>query len=109
MSQETSNVTASTAQTPVGRLNAAVWFEIAVADMARARAFYETILAAKLVTLPNPEFEMVMFPLDDPQGSRARSSAWRVVGRASAARPFTSRSRASSMRCWPASPRPAVK
>jgi predicted enzyme related to lactoylglutathione lyase len=41
---------------------------MAVSDMPRARAFYETILAVKLVAIPNPEWEMFMFPCDDPQG-----------------------------------------
>lgn len=43
------------------------WFEIYVSDMARARAFYETVLAIELQPLPNPDgmeggFEMLMFP-----------------------------------------------
>lgn len=47
--------------------NAAVWFEIPVTDMDRARAFYEAVLATTLVENndgPNP---MLVFPVADPQ------------------------------------------
>lgn len=44
------------------------WFEIAVADMARARAFYETILGTKLVDAAMPGAEMAMFPCDMANG-----------------------------------------
>lgn len=40
------------------------WFEIYVQDMARARAFYETMLALKLERLPGPDIEMWAFPMD---------------------------------------------
>ena len=45
------------------------WFEIYVSDMARARAFYETMLNIEMQPMPNPEamdgsFEMLMFPSD---------------------------------------------
>ncbi len=45
--------------------NSAVWFEIPVTDMARARAFYEAVLKTELLeenTGPNP---MLMFPVAD--------------------------------------------
>ncbi len=46
------------------------WFEIYVSDMARARAFYESMLHIRMQPLPAPEsmedgtFEMLMFPSD---------------------------------------------
>jgi hypothetical protein len=45
------------------------WFEIYVSEMARARAFYETVLNIQMQPLPNPEstvrcLEMLMFPAD---------------------------------------------
>jgi predicted enzyme related to lactoylglutathione lyase len=45
------------------------WFEIYVSDMARAKAFYETVLGIQMQPLPAPEgmeggFEMLMFPSD---------------------------------------------
>ena len=46
--------------------NPVVWFEIYVDDMARARAFYETVLGVTLAPLPAPGgmdgFEMLAFP-----------------------------------------------
>lgn len=53
----------TTTRNPVG------WFEIYVTDMARARAFYETVLDIRMQPLPNPDemkegFEMLMFPSD---------------------------------------------
>lgn len=45
--------------------NPFVWSEIYVQDMARARRFYETVLATKLEEHPVPdgmEMEMVFFP-----------------------------------------------
>ncbi len=44
------------------------WFEIYVQDMARARAFYENVLAVKLDPLPNPgpdPVEMWSWPMKD--------------------------------------------
>lgn len=41
------------------------WFEIYVQDMARARAFYETVLGCKIEALPGVELEMYAFPMDD--------------------------------------------
>ena len=45
--------------------NSAVWFEIPVTDMARAKKFYETVLDTQLLdddSGPNP---MAMFPVED--------------------------------------------
>jgi len=45
--------------------NAAVWFEIPVTDMARAKRFYEAVLATQLIdddSGPNP---MALFPVQD--------------------------------------------
>lgn len=50
--------------------NSVNWFEIYVQDMARARAFYETVLGIRLETLKVPEdpdgpgLEMLAFPGD---------------------------------------------
>jgi predicted enzyme related to lactoylglutathione lyase len=38
------------------------WFEIYVQDMARARAFYEAVLATQLERLEGPDIEMWAFP-----------------------------------------------
>jgi predicted enzyme related to lactoylglutathione lyase len=56
----------STLSNPVG------WFEIHVADMNRARRFYEAVFGRTLSQLPSgdPEMEMWMFS-GDPQGSGA--------------------------------------
>ncbi len=45
------------------------WFEIYVSDMARSKAFYETVLNIEMQPLPVPAgieggFEMLMFPSD---------------------------------------------
>ena len=45
------------------------WFEIYVTDMARSRAFYETVLNIRMQPLAPPDgtegdFEMLMFPSD---------------------------------------------
>jgi predicted enzyme related to lactoylglutathione lyase len=39
------------------------WFEIYVQDMARAKAFYETVFGATLQRLDNPDHEMWAFPM----------------------------------------------
>ena len=39
------------------------WFEIYVQDMARAKAFYESVFEAKLERLNSPELEMWAFPM----------------------------------------------
>src|SRR5690606_21151197 len=54
--------------------NPVVWFEIYVQDMARARAFYETVFQGKLENLPSPNpgegpaMEMCVFPMDQEGG-----------------------------------------
>ena len=50
--------------------NAVGWFEIYVQDMARARAFYESVFEVKLEQLPMSDLEMWMFPMiDDGPGA----------------------------------------
>ena len=44
--------------------NPVIWFEIYVQDMARARAFYETVFLITLERLNSPEIEMWNFPMD---------------------------------------------
>jgi hypothetical protein len=39
------------------------WFEIYVADMARARAFYESVFGVELAELASPGLEMWAFPM----------------------------------------------
>lgn len=39
------------------------WFEIYVQDMARAKAFYETVFGVELTRLEGTEFEMWAFPM----------------------------------------------
>jgi predicted enzyme related to lactoylglutathione lyase len=56
------------------------WFEIYVADMARAKAFYEGVLQIKLEPLPGPEgegpgLEMWMFPGAMEMGNAGCSGA----------------------------------
>lgn len=49
------------------------WFEIYVDDLARAQAFYETVLGTTLQPLPTPEgdvAQMIAFPMD-PEGQGA--------------------------------------
>ncbi len=53
----------SITRNPVG------WFEVYVSDMARASAFYETVLNIHMQPMPIPDdmeggFEMLMFPSD---------------------------------------------
>ena len=45
--------------------NPIVWFEIYVPDLARAKKFYESVLATRLDTLdsPDPNIEMLAFPM----------------------------------------------
>ncbi len=44
--------------------NPAVWFEIYVQDMERARKFYESVLHVKFEKLNSPEIEIWAFPMD---------------------------------------------
>lgn len=48
-------------------MNPVCWFEIYVQDMARAKAFYETMLAVELTPLESPEpgLEMLALPMKD--------------------------------------------
>jgi uncharacterized protein len=39
------------------------WFEIYVQDMARARAFYDSVFATRLERLEGPDIEMWAFPM----------------------------------------------
>ena len=41
------------------------WFEIYVQDMARARRFYEAVLAGSLTRLDSPELELWAFPMEE--------------------------------------------
>ena len=43
--------------------NAVIWFEIMVQDMARAKAFYESVFQVKLERLNTSGFEMWSFPV----------------------------------------------
>ena len=46
--------------------NAVNWFEIYVADMERARKFYEGVLGKEMMPIPSPdEGEMVAFPWEE--------------------------------------------
>jgi hypothetical protein len=45
-------------------MNPVGWFEIYVQDMARAKAFYETVFDTTLEKLPGAEMEMWSFPMD---------------------------------------------
>jgi predicted enzyme related to lactoylglutathione lyase len=51
------------------KTNAINWFEIFVADLGRARAFYETILQDKLVDAGMGECSMAIFPYDNMNGT----------------------------------------
>ena len=46
-------------------VNPVNWFELYVADMARARAFYEAVFAVTLEQLPVEGMEYWSFPMDD--------------------------------------------
>lgn len=52
--------------------NPVIWFEIYADDLARARAFYETVLDVTLEPMPNPnpgdDFQMLAFPSDMANG-----------------------------------------
>ena len=43
--------------------NAVIWFEIMEQDMARAKAFYESVFQVKLERLNSSDFEMWSFPV----------------------------------------------
>ena len=44
------------------KTNPAVWFDIYVQDIARARKFYESVLEVKLEKLNTPDLQMLAFP-----------------------------------------------
>ena len=44
--------------------NPVCWFEIYVQDIARAKAFYETVLGTDLTKMEMPGMEMLTFPMD---------------------------------------------
>ncbi len=46
------------------RNNPAVWFEIYVQDMNRAKKFYESVLQGKLEKLDSPGMDMWTFPME---------------------------------------------
>lgn len=55
------------------------WFEIYVEDMARAKAFYERVLAVELSPLEVPDAEMLTFPMKH-DGSGATGALVRMAG-----------------------------
>lgn len=55
------------------------WFEIYVQDMARARAFYESVFGIQLTRLEGTQFEMWAFP-SQQNGSGATGSLVRIPG-----------------------------
>lgn len=63
--------------------NPVVHFEIYVADMARARAFYEAMLQIQLAPMPNPNpdmpMEMWFFPVDPEQGRNTYGAGGMLV------------------------------
>ncbi len=46
-------------------VNPVIWFEIYVNDMARARAFYESVFELKLEPLPDAGMEYYAFPMQN--------------------------------------------
>lgn len=63
--------------------NPVVHFEIYVADMARAKAFYEAVLGTTLERMPNPtpevEMDMWTFPMDRDTGMTAYGAGGMLV------------------------------
>ena len=55
------------------------WFEIYVQDMARAKAFYETVLGVQLSKLGGTELDMLAFPMQQ-DGSGATGALVRMPG-----------------------------
>ena len=47
--------------------NAISWFEIPATDLERAQRFYETIFDVSLIPMDMDNFQMRMFPIEDPQ------------------------------------------
>ena len=46
--------------------NAISWFEIPAVDINRAQKFYETIFDMKMDAVDHEEYQMRMFPIEDP-------------------------------------------
>jgi predicted enzyme related to lactoylglutathione lyase len=55
--------------------NAAVWFEIYVQDMPRAKKFYETVLQKKLSELKSPAGDLEMWAFEGDQNSYGTAGA----------------------------------
>jgi uncharacterized protein len=51
--------------------NAINWFEIPVTDIARAKAFYESIFEVKMEEMEMPGMQYAMFPFDPSKGKIA--------------------------------------
>jgi uncharacterized protein len=51
--------------------NAINWFEIPVTDIARAKAFYESIFEIKMEEMEMPGMQYAMFPFDPSKGNIA--------------------------------------
>lgn len=49
---------------PMIRSNPVGWFELYVQDMARAKAFYESVFQLTLAPLESPDLEMWAFPME---------------------------------------------
>jgi predicted enzyme related to lactoylglutathione lyase len=58
------------------------WFEIYVQEMARAKAFYQTVFSVELTRLENPDLEMWAFAMQ-PDGYGASGALVRMPGFAS--------------------------
>ncbi|MGQ0800078.1 MAG: VOC family protein [Pseudomarimonas sp.] len=59
--------------------NPVCWFEIYVQDMARARQFYETVLAVSITPMAAGDLEMYAFP-SNQEGRGASGSLVHVAG-----------------------------
>ena len=57
------------------KANPVVWFEIYVADMARAKRFYETVLCAALSRMDDPDGESEMWSFPMAQGGDGAAGA----------------------------------
>lgn len=51
-----------------GSVNILNWFEISVADIARAKKFYETIFSIKMEEMEMMGMKMAMFPMENMNG-----------------------------------------
>lgn len=48
-------------------VNPVIWFELYVDDMARTRAFYETVFEVSLESMGEADMEYFAFPMQDDQ------------------------------------------